>query len=140
MIKNTTQLEILTSLLEINNDRIIIYSLVKNEIIYKDLKTILGSCIERSLLFKAQLTEEINSIISIETYKTVPSQNFLNVWLVINDCLSKHEHEMISSLFTASENIFETTYINALNKKNLKYLSSRHRILIYKQRRLLNAS
>lgn len=143
-MENKIQIQILNNLLEINNDRITIYSLVKNEIIYEDLKKNLAACIKSSLLYKAQLTEEKNRIGSItnyeiipKKYKTVPSQEFFNVWLVINECLSIQKYRRINSLFNESENIFKSTYDKALNEDNLKYLSLRHKNLILRQKELL---
>ncbi len=143
-MENKIQIQILNNLLEINNDRITIYSLVKNEIIYEDLKKNLAACIKSSLLYKAQLTEEKNRIGSItnyeiipKKYKTVPSQEFFNVWLVINECLSIQKYRRINSLFNESENIFKSSYDNALNEDNLKHLSLRHKNLILRQKELL---
>lgn len=138
-MKNTVAIQILSSLQEINSDRILIYSLVKNEIVYEDLKTNLDSCIKKSLIFKTQLDKEINRITTKEKHETVENQEFFNVWLVINKGLSVYKRKMIKSLFSRSEDVFKTTYSNALNQKNLKHLSSRHKNLIWKQKELLNA-
>jgi hypothetical protein len=139
-MKNQTPIEIIDRLLELNNDRVIIYSLVKNEIVYEDLKTALSNCIKRSLLCSAQLVKERNRIVSKENYETLPNQDFFNVWLVINESLSDYKRGMINSLFAESETVFKSTYENALNKQNIKHLSSRHKSLIGKQRELLNAA
>lgn len=139
-MENQKQIQILNKLLEINNDRIVIYTLVKNEIIYQDLKIILNACIQNSLMFKSQLTAERKKIASQINFKSAPNQDFFNVWLVINECLSLHKHRKISSLFTASEKVFITTYANALNEDNLKHLSSTHKSLILRQNDLLKAS
>lgn len=137
-MENNKPIKILNRLLEINTDRALIYSLVKNEIKYKDLKVTLDACIKSSLLCRAELEEEIDRIASKVSYEADPNQDFFNVWLVINECLSKHKYRKINSLFNASENVLETTYTKALNKDNLKYLSSRHKRLILKQKKLLN--
>jgi hypothetical protein len=42
-MKKQSQAQIIDSLLEINNDRVMIYSLAKNEIVYEDLKSILDA-------------------------------------------------------------------------------------------------
>lgn len=143
-MENKIQIQILNNLLEINNDRIIIYSLIKKEIVYEDLKKTLAACIKRSLIYKAQLMEEKNRISSIANYetiprkyKTVPSQDFFNVWLEINECLSIQKYRKLNSLFNASENVFKSTYDKALNDDNLKHLSLRHKNLILKQKELL---
>lgn len=143
-MEDTIPIKIFNNLLEINNDRIIIYTLVKNEINYEDLKKTLAACIKSSLMYKAQLTEEkirIGSTLNYEAiprkYKTVSNQDFFNVWLVINECLSIQKHRRINSLFNESENIFKSTYDNALNEDNLKHLSLRHKNLILKQKELL---
>lgn len=135
-------LQILTSLLEINNDRVIIYSLVKNEIIHEDLKLILDACIKSSLLCSAQLVEEIKKTTpsSIESNKTYPNQDFFNVWLVKDECLSKHNRGRINSLFKASENIFKNAYYKALKTENSMHLSSRHKKFIMKQKEFFVAS
>lgn len=135
-------LQILTSLLDINNDRVIIYSLVKNEIIHEDLKLILDACIKSSLLCSVQLVEEIKKTTpsSIESNKTYPNQDFFNVWLVIDECLSKHNRGRINSLFKASENIFKNTYDKALKTENSMHLSSRHKKFIVKQKEFFVAS
>lgn len=139
-MENKIQLQIINSLLELNNDRIAIYTLVKNEIVYQDLKEILADCIQKSLMFKAQLLAEKKRIASKVNYKAPPNQDFFNVWLEINECLSVHKRKKISSLFTASENVFETTYNNVLKEDNLKHLTSRHKNLLLKQKELLTAS
>jgi hypothetical protein len=138
-MKNKTPIEIIDSLLEINNDRIIIYSLVKNEIVYEDLKAALSNCIKRSLLCSTQLEKERNRIVSKVNYETLPNQDFLNVWLVINESLSEHKRKTIRTLLEESENVYKNTYANALRKQNLKCMSYRHKSLIGKQRELLNA-
>lgn len=92
-MRNKTPIEIIDSLLEINNDRVVIYSLVMNEIIFEDLKTILAACIKSSLLCSAQLVKERNRIVSKENYDTVSNPEFFNVWLEINECLSLHKQE-----------------------------------------------
>lgn len=137
-----TQIKILNSLLELNNDRIIIYTMVRNEINYQDLKKTLTSCIKKSLLFKEQLTEERNRLVSQAkiNYKPAPNQDFFNIWLEINEGLSLQKHRRINSLFNASENIFESTYNKALEEDNLKHLSSKHKNLILKQKEVLEAS
>ncbi|GGE01448.1 hypothetical protein [Planktosalinus lacus] len=136
------QIQILNSLLELNNDRIIIYTMVRNEIIYHDLKKTLTSCIQKSLLFKEQLKDERNRLVSQAkvNYKAKPNQEFFNIWLEINECLSLQKHRRINSLFNASENIFESTYTNTLKEDNLKHLSLKHKNLILKQKELLKAS
>jgi len=139
-MKNRKSIQILNSLLDINNERAIIYSLVKDEIIYDDLKETLAACIKKSELCRAQLAEERNRMGTLENNETNPHQEFFKVWLEINECLSKHKRERISSLFTASENIFKTTYANALRKDNSKHLSFRHKSLIWKQNELIKAN
>ncbi len=137
---NKIQLQIINSLLELNNDRITIYTLVKNEIVYPDLKIILADCIQKSLLFKEELLAEKKRIVSKVNYKTPPNQDFFNVWLEINECLSVHKRKKIRTLFTASENIFEKTYNNVLKEGILKHLTPRHKNLLLKQKELLSAS
>lgn len=139
-MENQTQIKILNSLLEINNDRVMVYTLVKNEIVYQDLKIVLANCIQNSLMFKAQLAAERKKIISKVNFKPVSNQEFFNVWLVINECLSLHKHRKISTLFYASEKVFLSTYANAIKEDNLKHLSPRHKSLILKQNDLLKAS
>lgn len=134
--------QILNGLLEINNDRVLIYSLVKNEIIHEDIKLILDACIKSSLFCSAQLVEEIQKIStnSIEDSKTDHNQDFFNVWLVIDECLSRHNRGRINSLFKASENIFKNAYAKALKNENSMHLSLRHKNFIMKQKEFFVAS
>jgi hypothetical protein len=84
--------------------------------------------------------EERNRIILRKNYTADTNQDFFNVWLVINKCLSVYKHETISSLFNESENILKSTYENALKNDNLKYLSLRHKRVILRQKERLIAS
>ncbi len=93
----------------------------------------LSTYIDTSCLYKAQLDREISKLESKKKYEPVGNKEFFNIWIEVNECLSKKNYEQICSLISASEDVIQYAYTKVLKKNNITILSHRQRHILFQQ-------
>ena len=137
-MKNEKTIEVLNSLITINNDRIEGYQTASEETEELDLKSLFARFILTSEKCKSELVREVHMLGGEEAKGTKVSGKFFRVWMEVKSALTSKDRKAILDSCEFGEDEAKETYKNAL-ENNSEYLSTEHYIMISAQKQLLQA-
>lgn len=136
-MKTEKTIDVLNSLIEINNDRIYGYETASKEVGETDLKMLFSHSTETSLKLKAQLVAEVQSLGGIQTESTTTSGKFYRLWMDIKASVSGNDRKVILDSCVYGEEAAIETYEDAL--KDLEQLTLNQQMIIQEQLLLIKA-
>ena len=108
-------IDILNSLIQINNDRIEGYETASKEADETDLKTLFSHFTETSLKCKAELVAEVKRLGGKPTEGTTTSGKFYRVWMDIKSAITGSNRKAIVNSCEYGEDVAVQTYNDALS-------------------------
>ena len=108
-------IDILNSLIQINNDRIEGYETASKEADETDLKTLFSHFTETSLKCKAELVAEVKRLGGKPTEGTTTSGKFYRVWMDIKSTITGSDRKAIVNSCEYGEDVAVQTYNDALS-------------------------
>lgn len=135
-MKNEKTIEVLNSLITINNDRIEGYQTASKETEELDLKALFARFILTSEKCKSELVREVHMLGGKEAEGTKISGKFFRVWMDVKSALTGKNRKVILDSCEFGEDKAQETYENALENHS-EYLSAEHHTLIRNQKQLL---
>ena len=130
-------IDVLNSLIEINNDRIYGYETASKEVGETDLKMMFLHATETSLKCKAQLVAEVQSLGGIQTESTTTSGKFYRLWMDIKASVSGKDRKVILDSCVYGEEAAIETYEDVL--KDLENVTLNQQMIIQEQLLLIKA-
>jgi len=130
-------IDVLNSLIEINNDRIYGYETASKEVGETDLKMMFLHATETSLQCKAQLVTEVQSLNGVQTESTTTSGKFYRLWMDIKASVSGKDRKVILDSCVFGEEAAIETYEDVL--KNLENVTLNQQMIIQEQLLLIKA-
>lgn len=137
-MKKEKAIEVLNTLITINNDRIEGYETASKETQEADLKTLFAGFISTSQECRQELVNEVNTLGGEIAEKTKTSGKFFRVWMDVKAALTGQDRKAILNSCEYGEDKALETYDNAL-KNDLEHLSAEQQIMINDQKSLLKA-
>ena len=131
-------IEVLNSLITINNDRIEGYETASKETDEVDLKALFAQFISTSQKCKQELVREVNMLGGEEAEGTKVSGKFFRVWMDVKAALTGKDRKAILNSCEFGEDEALETYEEAL-MRNSEHLTADHETMIYTQKSLLKA-
>ena len=132
----TKSIDVLNTLIEINNDRINGYETASKEAEETDLKTLFSKFTETSLNCKAQLVAEVKRLGGKPTEGTTTSGKFFRIWMDIKATVSDKDRKAILGPCEFGEEAAVETYEKVLSDSN-EDLTPKQRIMITEQHLLI---
>jgi uncharacterized protein (TIGR02284 family) len=136
-MKTEETIDVLNSLIEINNDRIYGYETASKEVEETDLKMLFSQATETSIKCKAQLVAEVISVGGKQTESTTTSGKFYRLWMDIKASVSGKSRKVILDSCVFGEDVAIETYEEALSKE--EYLTSDQHMMMSEQLLLIKA-
>ena len=130
-------IDVLNSLIEINNDRIYGYETASKEVGETDLKMMFLHATETSLQCKAQLVAEVQSLNGVQTESTTTSGKFYRLWMDIKASFSGKDRKVILDSCVFGEEAAIETYEDVL--KDLENVTLNQQMIIQEQLLLIKA-
>lgn len=130
--------EVLNSLIIINNDRIEGYETASKETEELDLKTLFAQFIIASQKCKQELVMEVNKLGGKAAEGTMTSGKFFRMWMDVKAALTGKDRKAILSSCEYGEDKALDTYDDAL-ENDLEHLSAEQQTMIIAQKTLLKA-
>lgn len=137
-MKKKETIEVLNSLITINNDRIEGYETAAKETDENYLKMLFGQFTTTSRKCKQELINEINNLGGKVTAGTLTSGKFFRVWMDVKAALTGKDHKTILNSCEFGEEVAVGTYEKVL-KNELSHLSYRQQLIINGQHELIKA-
>ena len=131
-------IEVLNSLITINNDRIEGYETASKETEEADLKALFARFISTSKKCKQELVMEVKSLGGEEAEGTKVSGKFFRVWMDVKAALTGKDRKAILSSCEFGEDHAKDTYDKALENDS-EVLSAEQLTMIYEQKTLIKA-
>lgn len=131
-------LEVLNTLIEINNDRIAGYETASEETEESDLKNLFSRLKNTSLKCKSELANEVFKLGGEPTEGTKTTGKFYRVWMDIKSTLSSKDGKAILNSCEFGEDIAVSIYRKVL-RDNLEDLNAEQQSLINAQFVLIKA-
>jgi uncharacterized protein (TIGR02284 family) len=131
-------IEVLNSLITINNDRIEGYETATKETEENELKALFAQNISTSQKCKRELVMEVNKLGGEVAEGTKASRKFFRVWMDVKAALTGKDRKAILNSCEYGEDKAIDTYDNAL-ENDLEHLSFEQQTMIIDQRSLLKA-
>jgi uncharacterized protein (TIGR02284 family) len=131
-------IEVLNTLIQINNDRIEGYQTTSKETEEEDLKNLFAQFTQTSQKCKQELTGEVNKSGGTPTGETKITGKFFRVWMDVKAALTGKDRKAILNSCEFGEDQAVGTYEKAL-KNDLEHLSPGQQTLINAQHALLKA-
>lgn len=113
-MKTEKTIDVLNSLIEINNDRIYGYETASKEVEETDLKMMFANATETSIRIKAQLVAEVKNLGGKETESTTTSGKIFRIWMDVKSAVSGKDRKMILDSCVFGEDAAINTYEEAL--------------------------
>lgn len=136
-MKTEKAIDVLNSLIEINNDRIYGYETASKEVEGTDLKMMFSLSTETSIKCKAQLVAEVQGLGGKKTESTTTSGKFFRLWMDIKASVSGKDRKVILDSCVFGENAAIETYEEAL--KEVENLTLNQLTIIQEQLILIKA-
>lgn len=130
--------EVINSLIIINNDRIEGYETASKETEELDLKTLFAQFIIASQKCKQELVMEVNKLGGKAAEGTMTSGKFFRMWMDVKAALTGKDRKAILSSCEYGEDKALDTYDDAL-ENDLEHLSAEQQTMIIAQKTLLKA-
>lgn len=117
-MNNEKSIDILNSLIEINNDRIEGYETASKETEEGDLKSLFSKFMETSRKCKSELVNEVTRLGGKPEEGTRTSGKFFRAWMDVKAALTAKDRKAILGSCEFGEDAAVGTYANALKKSN----------------------
>ena len=137
-MKREKSIEVLNSLITINNDRIEVYETASKETEELDLKTLFGQFIATSQKCKQELVAEVRTLGGEVAEGTKTSGKFFRVWMDVKAALTGKDRKAILNSCEYGEDHATETYDKAL-ADGLEHLNAEQHFIINAQRASLRA-
>jgi len=137
-MKNEKVIEVLNSLITINNDRIEGYDTASKETKESELINLFAQNILTSNKCKHELVMEVNKLGGQKADGTLVAGKFFRVWMDVKAALTGDDRKTILNSCETGEDHAVETY-NKVLENDLEYLNIEQRIMITGQRSLLKA-
>lgn len=138
MMDNEKTVDVLNTLIQINNDRIEGYDTAFKETEEKDLKAYFSQFMLTSQKCKQELVDEVTRLGGEPTESTRVSGKFFRVWMDVKAAITGKDRKAILGSCEYGENVADETYQHALLDE-LAYLKSEQQTMINAQHSLLKA-
>lgn len=129
-------IEVLNSLITINNDRIEGYEKASKETEEVDLKALFAQFISTSKNCKQELAREVSTLGGEVAEDATVSGKFFRIWMDVKAALTGKDRKAILNSCEYGEDEALDTYEKAL-ANDLEYLSADQKSMIYTQKALL---
>ncbi len=113
-MKTEKAIDVLNSLIEINNDRIYGYETASKEVEETDLKMMFANATETSIRIKAQLVAEVKNLGGKQTESTTTSGKIYRIWMDVKSAVTGKDRKMILDSCVFGEDAAIKTYEEAL--------------------------
>jgi uncharacterized protein (TIGR02284 family) len=137
-MENEKTIEVLNTLITINNDRIEGYEKASDETEEQDLKSLFASLSATSQKCVTELSAEVNSLGGEPAEGTMVSGKFFRVWMDVKAALTGKDRQGILNACEYGEDMALKTYKNAL-EDDLESLTADQQGMIRAQHTLLAA-
>jgi uncharacterized protein (TIGR02284 family) len=137
-MNNKETIEVLNTLITINNDRIEGYETASNETEEQDLKILFAEFSATSQKCKKELDAEVIKLGGTPAEGTMTSGKFFRVWMDVKAALTGKDRKAILNSCEYGEDVAKDTYKNALDN-DLENLSSDQQAMIKAQHIWLKA-
>ena len=137
-MENEKAIEVLNSLITINNDRIEGYETASKETEESDLKDLFAQFISTSKECKEELSREVITLGGEVAEGTKVSGKFFRVWMDVKAALTGKDRKVILNSCEEGEDEAQDTYEKALENES-EHLSTEHYTMIDEQKSLLEA-
>ena len=131
-------IEVLNTLITINNDRIEGYETATKETEEQDLKTLFTAFIQTSQKCKQELVSEVSKLGGKVAEGTKISGNFFRVWMDVKAALTGKDRKAILNSCEFGEDAAVDTYKNAL-RNNLSDITAEQQTMLNAQHALIKA-
>lgn len=131
-------IDVLNTLITINNDRIEGYKTASEETEETDLKVLFAQFISTSQKCKQELVMEVHRLGGKAAEGTLASGKFFRVWMDVKAALTGKDRKAILNSCEYGEDKAQGTYNEAL-ENDLKHLSIEQQTMISRQKALLKA-
>ncbi len=131
-------IDVLNTLIEINNDRIEGYETASEETEEQDLKMLFGQFAQTSNRCKQELLNEVNKLGGEPVEGTRTTGKFFRVWMDVKAALTGNDRKAILNSCEYGEDVAVETYQNAL-KNNQSDITSDQYALLNAQHGLIKA-
>jgi len=131
-------IEVLNTLVEINNDRIEGYEKASSETEEIDLKTLFVELVYTSNKCISELSAEIYKLGGKPTEGTKVSGKFFRMWMDVKTALTGKDRKAILDLCEYGEDSAIDTYENVI-KNDFEHLSVDQQSLVYAQKAMLSS-
>jgi uncharacterized protein (TIGR02284 family) len=135
---NEKSIEVLNTLIVINNDRIEGYETASKETDEADLKTLFAQFKQTSEKCRAELIEEVNRLGGTPDEGTRITGKFFRVWMDVKAALTGKNRKVILESCEYGEGVAAETYSDVLSKE-LQNLSADQQTMLHEQYSLLKA-
>lgn len=131
-------IDVLNTLITINNDRVEGYETATKETEEHDLKTLFAELSATSKKCITELNTEVHRLGGKPAEGTLTSGKFFRVWMDVKAALTGKDRKAILNSCEYGEDVAKDTYENAL-KNDAEYLSAEQQTMIKAQHSLLVA-
>lgn len=135
---NEKTVDVLNTLIEINNDRIEGYETATKETQEDDLKKLFASMIATSTQCLDELTEEVERLGGTPTEGTKITGKFFRVWMDVKVALTSNERKAILNSCEYGEDVAVDTYEKVLENDN-ENLGIEQKTMVAAQHKLIKA-
>jgi uncharacterized protein (TIGR02284 family) len=135
---NEKSIDILNTLIVINNDRIEGYETASKETDEADLKALFEHFKQTSKKLRTQLTDEVKRLGGTPDGGTRTAGKFFRVWMNVKAALTSKNRKVILDSCEYGEEVARETYRNVLSKE-LEKLSADQQSILHEQYSLLKA-
>jgi len=135
---NEKTVDVLNTLIEINNDRIEGYETASKETDEEDLKRLFSHMIETSTTCRQELTKEVERLGGTPKEGTKITGKFFRAWMDVKAALTGKDNKAILNSCEYGEDVAVETYDNAL-KNDDEHLGIEQRTMIELQREVIKA-
>lgn len=137
-MKNEKTIEVLNTLITINNDRIEGYETAANETEEQDLKAFFSKLKQTSLHCNKELSAEVKKLGGTASDGTRTTGKFFRVWMDVKAAITGKDRKAILNSCEYGEDVAKDTYKDAL-ENDAENLSAEQRAMIKAQHTLLVA-
>ena len=137
-MENGKIIEVLNTLITINNDRIEGYETAGEETEEQDLKTFFSELKQTSLHCNKELIDEVTRLGGTPTEGTRTTGKFFRVWMDVKAALTGKDRKVILNSCEYGEDVAKGTYEKAL-ENNVENLNAEQQAMLKAQHTLLKA-
>ena len=131
-------IDVLNTLITINNDRIEGYETATENTEEQDLKALFARLIANSQQCKQELVTEVTKLGGEPAEGTLVSGKFFRAWMDVKAALTGRDREAILNSCEYGEDEAQETYDEVI-KDDLEHLSTEQQTMVYSQKAILQA-